>query len=212
MTLKPMSKFMEYLCKGIFWLVFILGYGAKVHHRDRVPKEGAFIVAPNHTSNFDPPLLGMAMNRPVYLMAKEELFRNPIFGKIITEMGAFPLRRGTVDKVAIRNAMSILKRGDLLGIFPQGTRAKEGTFEGFHDGMASLALRTGVPIIPVTIIGSSKMKRNGIHIIVGEPIPVEKDKPTKEAIEGVNEKVQAIMKATYLEESKRYGLAFSEEA
>lgn len=210
MTIKPMSKLTEILFRTVFFIVLRLGYGAKVHYRDRVPKEGAFIVAPNHTSNFDPPLLGMALPRPVYLMAKEELFRNPILAKVITLLGAFPLRRGMVDKVAIRNAMTILKRGDLLGIFPQGTRAKEGTFDRFHDGMASMALRTGISIIPVTIIGSGKMKRNSIHVIVGEPIPIEQAKPTKEAIEEVNRKVQDVMKTTYLEESKRLGLALPE--
>lgn len=91
--------------------------------RENIPKEGAIIVAPNHKSNFDPPIVGVAFkDRIIHYMAKEELFKNPIFGYILRQFGTFPVKRGSIDRMAIRRAILELKEGNALGIFPEGTR------------------------------------------------------------------------------------------
>lgn len=149
------------------------------------------IVAPNHKSNNDPCIVGHALPRHVSFMAKEELFKNPISNFFCRWLGAFPLKRGGVDKIAIRHAMGILKDQLVLGIFPEGTRQKrDNTLGRFHDGVASMALRTGVPVVPVAIMGSYKMKRGQVAAIIGKPIPVAKAKPTAEEIAALNEQVK----------------------
>lgn len=185
-----MNKCSEMLWRTAFNIVFKGYYGLKVYGREQFPKEGAVIVAPNHASNFDPPLMGTALPRPISFMAKEELFKNFFLRWIITWLGAFPVNRNGIDKVAIRRSMDIIKKGELLGIFPEGTRCTPGHLGPFHDGVASIALRTGTPIVPVTIIGSNKMKRNHIVVALGDVITITKEKATPEAIERVNELVR----------------------
>ena len=119
-----------------------------------------------------------------------KVFVNPISRFICTWLGAFPLNRGAIDKVAIRHAMGLLKDNKVLGIFAEGNRQKSGKLGKFHDGAASIALRTGVSIVPVAIIGSYNMERDKVACIIGKPIPVEKEKATPEAIKKVNDQVK----------------------
>ena len=134
-------------------------------------------------------------------MAKEELFRNPISKLVCTWLGAFPVRRGGVDKLAIRHAMNLLKDNLMLGIFPEGTRQKGDSLGRFHDGVASMALRTGVPVVPVAIVGSDKMIRGKVAVIIGKPIVVAKTKATVEAIAEVNHVVKTAIQ-TMIDEYK----------
>ena len=101
------------------------------------------------------------------------------------------LYTSAIDKVAIRHAMGLLKDNKVLGIFAEGNRQKSGKLGRFHDGAASIALRTGVSIVPVAIIGSHNMERNKVACIIGKPIPVEKAKATPEAIQKVNDSVKS---------------------
>ena len=120
-------------------------------------------------------------------MAKEELFRNPIQRWVIKRLGAFPVHRGKIDVDAIRCAYTLLRQGEILGIFPEGTRSADGKLKEFHDGMAVIALRTGTPIIPTVIIGSRNLKKaSRPKIIFCEPIPIKKQKVTPELIQEVN--------------------------
>lgn len=177
-----MSPIAEAIWRFIFTIVFKWFYGVKFLHKERAPKTGRYIVAPNHASNFDPPIAGLAMPRPTYYMAKAELFKNPILRFIIKSLGAFPVKRGRVDNAAIKKAIDILEHDELLGMFPQGTRRKEGSFDRLHDGVPKLALITGSPIIPMALVGTGKMQRNKIAVVIGEPIIVKKEKVTKERI------------------------------
>ena len=97
-----MNKFSTWLWRTAFWLRYKVGYGLKVYGRDNFPMEGPVIVVPNHLSNNDPPICGYALPRHVHFMAKQELFVNPISRFICTWLGAFPLNRGAIDKVAVR--------------------------------------------------------------------------------------------------------------
>ncbi len=188
--------------------VFFGLYGLHVEGRENIPKDRAIIVAPNHKSYFDPPLIGVAFNtRIVHYMAKEELFKNPLFGWLIRQFGTFPVKRGTVDRTAIRQAVRELKAGNALGIFPEGTRIKRDGLGRFHSGMASLAFMSGASVMPVAVIGSMEMphKNGPLAVLIGKPIDVKRQKPSDEAIDALNEEVKnEIQKMTddYLEHIK----------
>lgn len=185
-----MNKFSEGLWRPVFHLVYGGWYDVQVEGREHIPDQGAAIIAPNHVSNNDPPLIGYALPRHVNFMAKEELFRNPLFSLLIRWLGAFPVRRDGVDKIAIRRAMEILKAGLLLGIFPEGSRQEPGHLGEFHDGAASLALRMGVPIIPTAVIGSKSLSRGSATIAFGEPLIISRSKATPAAVNEVNRRLK----------------------
>lgn len=190
-----MNKASELLWRSAFHVVYKWIYNIDIVGRENFPKEGPVIVAPNHMSNNDPCVSGLALPRHVNFMAKEELFKNPISNFFCTWLGAFPLRRGGVDKIAIRHAMNLLKDHKVLGIFPEGTRQKNDKLGRFHDGVASMALRTGVDIVPLAIMGTRNIKRNQVAAVIGKPIKVTKEKPTAEAIARVNDELRAALEA-----------------
>lgn len=167
--------------------------GLVTEGKENIPAEGAVIIAPNHKSNFDPPAIGVCSPRIIHYMAKEELFKNPVFAAVIRYFGTFPVKRGSVDRAAIRQALAVLKSGEPLGIFPEGTRTHGNRIGRFHDGMASIALMTGTPVLPVAVLGTEHLpRREGpLAVIFGKPIPVEKQRPTPEAMQVVNDKVRA---------------------
>ncbi len=174
-------------------IIFLGMYRLHIEGREHIPSEGAVIIAPNHKSYFDPPLVGVAIKkRVVHYMAKEELFRNPLFGWILRQFGTFPVKRGSVDRTAVRQAVKELKNGNALGIFPEGTRIKRSGLGRFHSGMASLALMTGTPVIPVAIVGSADMphKKGPLAVLIGMPIQVKKQKAGSEEVEALNEAVK----------------------
>ena len=145
----------------------------------RIPP-GASVVAANHESVLDPPLLALASRRPLRFLAKEELWSNRFGAWLMESLGAVPVARGREGYIAIDRAEQLIRAGELVAIFPQGTVAG-GTWTR---GAARLALATGVPLVPVRIVGTAKAlsrRRIGfprIRIVVGEPIPVELAPPT----------------------------------
>ncbi len=181
------------LVRLVMNFVFFVCLGLKVEGRENIPDKGAIIVAPNHKSYWDPPVIGTAVNnRVIHYMAKEELFKNPIFGWVIRQFGTFPVKRGTVDRAAVRQAVRELKTGNPLGIFPEGTRIKREGLGRFHSGMASLALMTGTPVVPVAVIGTMDLpKKNGpLAVLIGKPIEVKKERPTDEKVAELNDIVK----------------------
>ena len=170
------------LFNGLFFGI----YGLHVEGRENIPRKGAIIVAPNHKSNFDPPIVGVAFkDRIIHYMAKEELFKNPIFGYILRQFGTFPVKRGSIDRMAIRRAILELKEGNALGIFPEGTRIQREGLGRFHSGMASLAFMSGVSILPVAVVGSVAMPRKcgPLAVLIGKPIEVKKQRADDEAVD-----------------------------
>lgn len=138
---------------GVLAVFFRCSFRLKVEGKENIPKEGGMILAVNHRSNLDPVIAGYTCPRPLTFMAKSELFKNPIFGKLITALGAFPVHRGSGDIGAIRSAFSILKDGRAMLIFPEGHRVKEGETPKAQPGVAMIAQRAKVPVIPVFIEG-----------------------------------------------------------
>lgn len=150
----------------------------EVYGSHYLPPIGGIVLASNHVSYLDPPLMGCAVDRPVRFMAKKELFDIPVLGPIIRRLGAFPVRRGGNDRQAIRQALEILRSGGVLGIFPEGTRGEGKVLLDPQPGAVLLATRAAVPIVPMAIVGAESVfppgarfpRRVKVKIFIGEPI------------------------------------------
>ena len=133
--------------------IVFLGLGLRIEGIDRIPSSGPVIIAPNHVSNWDPIVVGVALKRPVYFMAKVSLFKYRLSDYFCRKMNAFPVQKEYADRQAIRRALQILGEGKVLGIFPQGIRNRSGEAKA-QSGMVLIALKSGAPIIPVGCIGT----------------------------------------------------------
>jgi 1-acyl-sn-glycerol-3-phosphate acyltransferase len=162
-----------YFVQVFFHIIFKILFRLEIIGRENIPKNGPLIVASNHASLLDPPLVGTASTRKVYFMAKEELFV-PILGSIYKSLGAFPVKRGASDRTAIKCALNLLKTDKVLGIFPEGTRSKTGKLGHAGSGTLGLAGKFKVPIIPTAVIGSNlKLQKSfwpKIKVVFGKPI------------------------------------------
>ena len=123
----------------------------KVIGKENIPQSGAFIMCSNHTSMSDPIFMITVFKRQVHFMAKSELFRNPIVGGVLKAVGAFPVERGKGDMSAVNLAEDIIRRGDILGIYPEGKRYKEGAPRKAKSGVAHIAMSTNADILPVSV-------------------------------------------------------------
>jgi 1-acyl-sn-glycerol-3-phosphate acyltransferase len=138
--------------------------------------EGGMILAANHRSFLDPFAIGCCVSRPIYFMAKRELFRHPFVGWILNCMGAFPVRRGESDEESMETALELLRRGQVVVIFPEGTRIRNGSLARPKRGVGRLALESGAPVIPIAITGSEKARRGWrirpvkVHMRCGAPL------------------------------------------
>ena len=159
---------------------FDMIYRRSVTGSENIPRTGGVIIASNHMSFADPPLVGSSIpGRPLFFMAKQELFRFPVFGWILKRVHAFPVRRGEQDIKAFRQAIDILKDGNMLLLFPEGTRIRAGkTFE-HKPGAGFLVSKTRVPVVPALITNSDKMgKFKKISVRFGKPMYFETSKDT----------------------------------
>jgi 1-acyl-sn-glycerol-3-phosphate acyltransferase len=167
----PFRKAVTLTLEGVFHFIMVM----KVQGEEKLPAEGPVIVAANHLTNFDVFPLQFALPRPLFYMGKEELFRNPVMDRALRELGAFPVYRGAQDVWAIRHSQRVLEHGQVLGIFPEGTRNKGSGLRPAKTGAARLALEARCPIVPVAIQGTQDMfkhfpHRSRVTITVGEPI------------------------------------------
>jgi 1-acyl-sn-glycerol-3-phosphate acyltransferase len=152
-----------------FRILFRYGLRWIVIGKEHVPNEGAVVVCCNHRSNLDPPLVGSPMQRQVFFMAKEELFKIPLISSLIRRFGAFPVRRGVNDKQAIKHTLHLLRENNILAIFPEGTRSLDGRLGKGHTGAAMFALKTNATVIPAAIIGSYR-PFGRIKVVYGPPV------------------------------------------
>jgi len=139
-------------------ILFTFFYRYKVAGRDRLPAQGGCIVVANHCSLADPLILGSALKRSVRFMAKAEIFSWPVLGLCVRWLHAFPVRRGAGDRRAIKTGLEAVRQGEVLGLFPEGTRFRDGSLHELRNGAAMMTRMTGAPIIPVGIVGSHRMK------------------------------------------------------
>ena len=147
-------RFYHYLAHVLIWL-FIRRFVVRgLHH---VPRQGPAILMGNHMSYSDPVLIIGSLPRQVYFMTKSEMFDGGFMHWVIAQAEAFPIPRGEVDLRALRHATSILERGDLLGIYPEGTRSKDHQLKNGHAGIVLLARQSQVPLIPVAVTGTDQL-------------------------------------------------------
>jgi 1-acyl-sn-glycerol-3-phosphate acyltransferase len=143
---------------------------------ENVPLEGPLILMINHVNFLDPVLAGGIMPREVVPLSKAELFRHPILGILVRLYGALPVRRGEVDRWALRRSLEVLRRGEALLMAPEGTRSHVPGLQRGRNGMAYIAVRAESPILPVAIVGGDKffynlkrLRRTPIKVIIGKP-------------------------------------------
>lgn len=157
-------------------VLFSVFYGIflpwRITGKENVPADGACIVSSNHIHARDPFYIAAHLPRHIYFMAKVELFRIGIVGWFIRKVGAFPVDRGKSDLNAIRTSLRILKEGHALGIFPQGTRSRDNEQTQMAGGVALIAMRANVPVVPVYIDGPYRLFRK-TAIVVGKPLRLD---------------------------------------
>lgn len=140
-------------------------YKVEFEGLENLDRKGGFIIAPNHVSEFDPLFIAMASKRLFHYIAKYELFENPVLNKAMTHFNAFPIVRGKGDMVAINYAIELVRRGEVLCIFPEGTRSEDGTPQKAKSGVGYIARYTGADVIPAGIYMENKDK-SGSKVIV----------------------------------------------
>lgn len=156
---KGVNRWVYWFFRALFQPFFTVWLRMGRVGREHIPNTGPAILACNHRSFLDPFVIAMLTRRSVYSMAKEELFRGRIRCWLLVRVGAFPIRRGTGDQEAMDTARAILERGDIVIMFPEGTRVRRGPLGHPHSGAGRLALETGAPLIPVAINGTQNVRR-----------------------------------------------------
>lgn len=198
--LERVIPFTHVLLKWVIgYPIRFLFFRVEVRGLENVPTVGPGILVANHMSNLDPGVIGTTINRRIRFMAKKELFF-PGFGQLLKLHGVFSVRRLEGDRGALRKAESILAAGELLGMFPEGTRSRTGQMHEGHGGTAFIALRSGAPIIPVAITGTENIKtikntlltRPRLTVTYGAPFYLER--PAKVSSAAVAEATNVIMR------------------
>jgi 1-acyl-sn-glycerol-3-phosphate acyltransferase len=181
-------------CRAVLRLLFTVFYRLEASGQHNIPASGPVVLCGNHTSNLDPPLLGTPISRKVHYMAKAELFNMPIIGWLIPRLGAFPVKRGGVSKESIRLAIQLLTEGNVLGVFPEGTRSNAGGMG--KKGAAMLALKSNAVVIPVSIIGNYSLFRK-MRVHYGEPVDLtEFAGGGSDNLEAATDKIMRIIRET----------------
>ena len=183
-----MIRWFYYVARFIVKVILHLFTRWQIKGRENVPNQGALLMVANHLNLADPPLVSVSLNRKAIFMAKEELFRSRFTGYFISSFGAFPVHRGQLDREALRQAERVLTEGMVLVMFPESTRSKNAQLQPAFPGSALIALRSRVPIIPVAITGTERIKgktwilrRPRVTIHFGQPfqLPSVTDKASK---------------------------------
>lgn len=205
---KPSNRWYRVL-RVFFGILFHTIWPLRVYGLENVPRKGSAIMVSNHLSLVDPFVVAYGSQRIVNYMAKEELFGIPVAGFLIRKLGAFPVDRSRRDPSAIRTALQVLKSGELLGMFPEGTRSTTGEVQEIRAGAARLAARTQVPIIPVALHNTNRALPAGkllrparISVRYGEPFELtelynrnDKDEAMERALATIKEKIEALVHA-----------------
>jgi 1-acyl-sn-glycerol-3-phosphate acyltransferase len=165
-----------WLARAVLQPLFHLYFRLSRIGREHMPETGGVIVCANHRSFLDPFVIGLIARRPLYYVAKEELFRHRLVAWFLSSLGAFPVQRGTGDRDMLETAKAILERGDAVLIFAEGTRIRPGALGRPRRGVGRLALETGAPVVPVAVIGTEAVRKgwvirpHKVRIRIGSPL------------------------------------------
>ena len=172
---RGVNPFVYWPARVVLKLAILAYFRVRRLGREHVPS-GGVILAANHRSFLDPFVIGCCLPRPIYFVAKRELFKNPIIGWFLNCMGAFPVKRGESDEESVATALALLERGQAVVIFPEGTRIRAGSLAKPKRGVGRLALQSGAPVVPIALTGSEhardgwKIKPARVHIRCGAPL------------------------------------------
>jgi 1-acyl-sn-glycerol-3-phosphate acyltransferase len=180
----------------------------RVIDRHKVPTSGAFILAPIHRSNIDSPLASAVTRRRMRFMGKDSLWRIRPIGWVLSALGGFPVSRGTADREALKRCIAVLESGEPLVLFPEGTRQFGPKVHPLFDGAAYVAVKAGVPIVPVGIGGSERVMPKGSKMIyprkcvmiIGDPIVAERDsegRVPRSAVKDVTERLSVALQELF---------------
>ncbi|MBE7703009.1 MAG: 1-acyl-sn-glycerol-3-phosphate acyltransferase [Cyanobacteria bacterium SIG28] len=188
-------RYFQFVITHIFYMIRLkLVYRLEVYGKENIPKSNEYIVAPNHLSTLDPPMIASVFNRPIAYMAKKELFKNPFMRWWLNWLGSFAVDREHLSISTIRTVLTIKKTDWVFGIFPQGTRQEPGVIHDITKGFASLAKSTKCGILPVGIVGAHKALwmpfKGKIVIKIGEVIPYSDN--VEEMVEKWTEAIQEL--------------------
>jgi 1-acyl-sn-glycerol-3-phosphate acyltransferase len=187
---KGVNPLVYLLVRAVFQPFFHVYFRMARIGREHIPAEGPVIVAANHRSFLDPFVIATMARRPMYYVAKKELFRKRWLAWILNALGAFPVDRGAADAESIDTAKAILARGDIVLIFPEGTRTRPGSLGRPKRGVGRLALETGAPVVPVAVIGTEAVRRgwrirpHKVRIRAGRPLRFPKVETVSPALAG----------------------------
>ena len=184
-----MRKFL----KGLFWLMTVIAYRIKVKGKENLPKEGAALVCPNHVHALDTVLVVVHANRKINVLAKEELFKNAFLRFLAKVFGVYPVKQNSADLGAIKTSLKLLKNEELLLIYPEGTRNGIERGKPLKNGPMTIAIKAGVPIVPVGIKGTFKAFSK-ITINIGKPMDFNEYKDKVNDKEVVTKLTQDLMK------------------
>lgn len=177
--------------RSVVSAVFKPWYRVETIGLENFPKEeGGVLLCVNHIHNFDPIIIGITAPRPIHYMAKEEVFRVPVLGGIVRKCNAFPVKRGMSDREALRKGLNVLKEGNVLGLFPEGTRSKTGELGKGLAGAGFFALRTEAKVLPAAIIGPYKGLTK-LKVVYGKPINMDDIRKNKTSAEEVTELIMS---------------------
>ncbi|HSV38857.1 MAG TPA: lysophospholipid acyltransferase family protein [Nocardioidaceae bacterium] len=206
---KGPSKVAYYLTMVLLVPILRLVFSMRVSGAENIPKKGAAVIVPNHKSFWDGFFIAACTTRRVHFMGKSELFEGPQ-GRLLLALGGFPVRRGESDQDALDTARAILDRGDILALFPEGTRVRDEGLGTPKRGAARLAIESGAPLIPTAITGTEKRKwplPRRVQVAFGEPVPVADLEATPDdAAKVINEDVWPTITEEYSRLKARPGV------
>lgn len=176
-----LTKVAYVLVRDLLLILSKIYFRVTISGREHLPKSGPYIIAPVHRSNIDTPLSSFVTRRRVRFMGKDSLWKQKQIGMFFSLLGGFPVTRGAADLEALKRCVAVLDAGEPLVMFPEGTRQSGATLHPLFEGPAYVALKRGVPIVPVGIGGSERVMRKGskmiwphkCHVTIGAPIAVE---------------------------------------
>ena len=169
-------------CRWVLRIICLTLFRVRADGLNHVPPKGGALVVANHQSFLDPMFAGYALQREMHYMARDSLFRSRFFGALIRSVNAFPVKRATADIGAIKESLRLLKKGNLVLVFPEGTRTRDGSIGPLQPGAVMIACKARVPVVPVAIDGSfNAWPRHRIwpnlfvpvRVIFGAPVPAE---------------------------------------